>query len=166
MAHDLYYLFSVKKFNPMLPKLLPALSIRQAAETAFKDTVFVSVHRRWHPSCPKAKANPFCVDGKYKDACSYTQQYIRDKLGPENVVKIVLFTDGQGSDGPDLATAARYDATFEHRSKLPFQQEMWAMTLSVTHFGNPLSCIDYVVAHWRGGRDVRPRECWDQVATG
>lgn len=56
---------------------------------------------------------------------------------------IVLFTDGQRAD---------LDQTFPLWDNHSFPVQLWMMTLSDIHYGNPMSSVDYVVAHWRRGR--------------
>ena len=60
-------------------------------------------------------------------------------------------TQSLAPSGPGLA-----------RDQHPVEQQMWGMVLSERHFGNPLSSIDYVVAHWRNDT-VEPTTCFAQA---
>jgi hypothetical protein len=71
-------------------------------------------------------------------------------------LQVVLFTDGQV---PDL------DNTFPNifNESTHLMVEMWIMTLSDVHSGNPQSTVDGVVNLWRKGRGkgvVHPEECY------
>lgn len=66
----------------------------------------------------------------------------------------VAMSDGQ---------APARDRTFKHRSRLPFYSQLCAMTLSDTHYGNPASSIDYIVAHWRGSKPTLPASCFRHI---
>jgi hypothetical protein len=57
-----------------------------------------------------------------------------------NAYKVVLLTDHQV---PSL------DETFPLVSNYTFPVEMWIMTLSDQHYGNPMSTIDLIVYYWR-----------------
>ena len=84
-------------------------------------------------------------------ACAYTETSVRRSVGATAL--IVLFTDGLD---------AKQDNTFANRDQHPVEQQMWGMVLSERHFGNPLSSIDYVVAHWRNDT-VEPTTCFAQA---
>ena len=68
--------------------------------------------------------------------------------------KVVLFTDGQK---PSL------DNTFPIIDNHEFQYQLWIMTLSTIHYGNPSSSIDHVIAHWRLGQGMIPTTCWKET---
>ena len=145
--------------KPILSTLLPSITVRRSAERVYNSISFVSVHLRANPwVCPReTNIITFCpyddtIYRSVKIACVYNETYIRQEIASDQ--KIVLFTDG---------ISPKHDRTFSHRDNQPFPEQMWSMTLSETHFGNPISSIDYVVAHWRAGRDTRPRPCYGVV---
>ena len=148
-SNYLYYLYSYQEHNPMLRELIPSKKIRDAAEAIFV-TPFISVHRRQHETCGKKNYHTFCVGGEYKMACNYDERSIRKIVGN---LTVVLFSDNQN---------AALDNTFSIRDKNRFQVQMWAMTLSRKHYGNPLSSDDYIISHWR--KDApEPASCFAQV---
>jgi FkbM family methyltransferase len=151
-SHDLFYMFSYKTHNSVLPTLIPSKDIRDKAESAYPQRPFVSVHRRNHPSCSIKNGNTLCNNGVYGPACAYTETTVRHIVG--ETVHIVLFTDG---------IDPTRDNTFANRDTHSFQQQMWGMVLSERHFGNPLSSMDYVVAHWRKDTAVEPTACFAQL---
>ena len=67
-------------------------------------------------------------------------------------VPIILFTDHQ---------KPTYDDTFiPNIDTHPFTVQLYMMTLSTLHYGNPSSSVDHVVAHWRLGNNMIPSNCW------
>ncbi len=149
---SLYYEHSphIEPFNVELVSLIPAKAVRAAAAAVYGSTFFVSVHRRMHPSCSKPTGNIMCRQASdYHPACEYTQSSVMAVLQTRS--RVILFTDG---------LSPKHDSSFKHRDQRPFPLQMWAMTLSKLHFGNPLSSIDYVVSHWRNRTGVRPEGCF------
>jgi hypothetical protein len=113
----------------------------------------VTVHRRWLEGACVQWANEHMVfcGARNDDAvynfnytCAYTEADIRRTAGVLPGNKVVLYTDGQKKD---------YDKTFEvvADSNLSFPQMLVNMARSAKHFGNPMSSVDYVLAHWRDG---------------
>lgn len=155
-AETAHKMQSKNRINPELMELVPKLEIRQEAEKVIPDEPFISVHRRWlEGQCHMRAniANHFCVSKKgvrVENTCdiAYT-----DIMNP-NGHKVVLFTDGQ---------QRRFDSTFPHVDDHSFHVQMWMMTQSTVHYGNPVSSVDMVINHWREGREMRPIECFPPI---
>ncbi len=143
-ASDAFRAFSHHEYNDYLNYLHPSDHIVNEAIQRFKSQIpFVSVHRRdLEGSCHARHRRPnrsyFCFR-QIKEDLAYTCDWKEADFTHLNS-SIILFTDGENPT---------YDNTFTHRSQDNFQIQMWAMTMSSRHFGNPTSSIDYVVAHWR-----------------
>lgn len=148
---DAFYLHKIKTldyFNPILMTLLPKKSIRETAEKVFTEP-FVSVHRRHlEGECLQRSKNAYLCNSNedYSKTCNYTG----DDFNHLNE-KVILFTDGQV---PTL------DKTFKNIDHQPYPVQMWAMTLSTIHYGNPMSTVDYVISHWRKDKITRPQSCY------
>ena len=50
--------------------------------------------------------------------------------------------------------------TFHRKDQHTFQVEVVMMIESTYHFANPASSVDFVVAHFRRGREVYPPTCY------
>lgn len=150
---------SYNRIKPELMELVPKLEIRQEAEKAIPDEPFISVHRRWlEGQCHMRAnvANHFCVSKKgvrVENTCDITYSDILNPFGH----KVVLFTDGQ---------QRKFDSTFPHVDDHSFHVQMWMMTLSTVHYGNPVSSVDMAINHWRKGREMRPTECFPPITIG
>lgn len=139
---------TVDYFNPILMTLLPKKSIRETAEKIFTEP-FVSVHRRhFEGECLWRSKNSYLCNSNedYSKTCNYTG----DDFNHLDE-KVILFTDGQV---PNL------DKTFKNIDHQPYPVQMWAMTLSTIHYGNPMSTVDYIVSHWRKNKITRPQSCY------
>ena len=147
-GREMYWMYPFTQPNSVLKTLTPSNQIKENAAFIYGFSQFISVHRRHHPACNDLNALVFCHTKNYKTACNYTEEKIRSMV--DKHLPIILFTDG----GSPL-----HDNTFAHKDNQPFQIQMWGMTMSKIHFGNPLSSIDYIVAHWRKGRRVFPTDC-------
>mmetsp|Transcript_46044 Transcript_46044/g.111510 ORF Transcript_46044/g.111510 Transcript_46044/m.111510 type:complete len:326 (-) Transcript_46044:197-1174(-) len=158
-----------------LKHLTPSLQHRQTAEAIIKSwphgNNYVSVHRRHldgtcHISarCPlnrpeRKSKNRKCVEHRDpKEACSVDirlqacdMEY--NKVDNPKNLPVILFTDRQV---PEL------DATFPQifNTTTHMFVEMWLMTQSHTHWGNPRSTVDLVVSSWRRGMGMEPRQCY------
>jgi hypothetical protein len=142
--------------------------------TIHSSYAFVSVHRRWlEGSCHIRSDIPgenFCINSNHKirvqDTCeivysNITEDYYRryhpqapppqQQDQPFIMPPVLLFTDGQQ---PEL------DQTFPFRDSHPFAVQLWMMTLSAIHYGNPVSSVDHVVNHWRQGVGMEPSDCF------
>ena len=71
--------------------------------------------------------------------------------------KVVLYTDGQ---------VHAYDNTFLVKSNADLPVAMVEMAQSAVHYGNPMSTVDFVLAHWRNGKPMEPRECYESLVQG
>ena len=166
-----------------LVRLRPKESIRNQAKEAVQKllqhnlgntTSFVSVHRRSMDQPDNSDAcyytastNGECTycfspnvtveeQGKY---CTITHQDVLEDLRKRDAefgtsfasLPVVLFTDGQD---------VQRDKTFPYIDTNDFRVQSWMMVLSAVHYGNPLSTVDYVVSHWRKGREMRPAACY------
>ena len=170
---------------PNLTRLLPKQSIRQEAESIVRDmlkhnftnaTSFVSVHRRsmdrsngtdehCYELASKNDLSNYCLGRNItleerSRYCTIQYDDVMDDLRIRDAqfnttfssLPVVLFSDGQS---PHL------DNTFPYIDDHNLMVQSWMMTLSVVHYGNPLSSIDYVLNHWRKGRGMRPSACYD-----
>ena len=165
-AKFLYSLEPLYKFNSEISYLRPKQRYwkRAIQELNLNGKNVVTVHRRWlEGECAgRAKRREyFCKSPlDFSKSCFWTQSDISELV--RNLVrrkslqqqqKILLFTDQQNLE---------FDKTFRFQMKKQFQVEMCMMALSSAHFGNPMSSIDYVVAHWREGMQF-PLECFAQI---
>jgi hypothetical protein len=160
--------------SPSLAKLIPKKSVRTEAVAAIQafdlsQGRFVSVHRRsMDPiDCTETAARAdffFCFQGSPQQLgvpylasfCNLTYTDMRTVSSMHGGVvstndDVVLFTDGQR---PDL------DKTFPSIDNHSFPVQAWMMVKSNVHIGNPLSSVDYVVAHWRWKRNMLPQHCY------
>ena len=182
MVVSAHYYHPFNQGVPNLDRLLPKESIRNEAEQAVHDmlrynlsnaTAFVSVHRR-SMDVPNAteeclarskQYESFCFGNKITDEeraayCSVAYSDVMTDLQKRDAesgtnfssLPVVLFTDHQS---PDL------DDTFPYIDDHDFQVQSWMITQSVVHYGNPLSSMDYVLYHWRKGKEVRPTSCYN-----
>jgi hypothetical protein len=120
----------------------------------------VTVHRRWLEGECLPRANKhvvFCGPRNdtynFNYTCLYTEADIRRTAGVLPGDTVVLYTDGQRRD---------YDRTFtvvSNASSMSLPQTMVNMARSAKHFGNPMSSMDYILAHWREG-PTYPTECF------
>lgn len=165
--------------SPSLAKLIPQKSIRiQAAEaiSGLKKRLggrqFVSVHRRSLErnggDCTDTARKPdfyFCFRGTPRQLgipylasfCNLTYSHLLNTepaiIEENTTTAVVLFTDGHK---PELDNTFPFMDDTNHS----FQVQAWMMTRSDLHYGNPLSSIDYVVAHWRRKRNMFPQQCY------
>ena len=178
---DAYFLVGgpqKRAFIDALQEILPKRATRERAvrillddfglnESSGSDNIppsmpFFSVHRRWlEGTCyrrSKRRVNnagiPTCTPELTKQACDINFQTALTTYNPRNLTTI-LFTDRQRDD---------LDNTFPVQSDYDFWEELWMMTQSKKHYGNPLSTVDYVVMHWRYGwgnfETIEPSECF------
>jgi hypothetical protein len=163
--------FEIPDWNlSYLSNLLPAKVHQDAAEAILRrwphgDT-YISVHRRdlegschVHARCSDVDlVNLTCYQERdSKEQCSADLRLqacnMEYKLVPNpEGLPIVLFTDDQ---------VPALDATFPHKfNATHFFVEMWLMVKSRTHWGNPRSTVDSVVANWRQGKGMEPNKCY------
>lgn len=143
-------------------ELVPKQEIRQKAmdviSSDYHNRSFISVHRRWlEDSCyerAQLRKNfgsvESCTTEEMVRACNFTFPGIPN---PNNRT-LVLLTDGQM---PSM------DQTFPIQDKQNLNVQMWMMTQSETHYGNPASSVDWVVMHWRrslGKLSMEPAACY------
>jgi hypothetical protein len=168
-----------RRQQPPQEQLAPPQSLTTSKTTTIRSSYpFLSVHRRWlEGSCHIRSDIPgenFCINTNHKirvqDTCEivysnitddyyrrYYQQpspspsHQRDEDKPFIMPPVLLFTDGQK---PEL------DQTFPFRDSHPFAVQLWMMTLSPIHYGNPVSSVDHVVNHWRQGEGMEPASCF------
>lgn len=156
--------------------LTPSLEHRQTAEAIIKSwphgNNYISVHRRdlegtCHLSarCPKNRRlrkskGRACVEPRDPtEACSVELRLKACDIeysmvdNPKNL-PIILFTDRQVPE-KDHTFPRIFNETY------PMFVEMWLMTQSQTHWGNPRSTVDAVVSSWREGMGLEPRPCYD-----
>ena len=95
--------------------------------------------------CPNATSSTFAY------TCRWAYTNFTALHGSNS--SIVLFTDG---DYPE------FDNTFPVIDDSPIQVAMWLMTLSDIHYGAVESTVDFVVSHWRKGKDTRPSVCFSK----
>ena len=165
---------------PRLEHMIPSERIRQEAQDAVAEllqqdqhnaTTFISVHRRSMNRGGQAECDRiaregnarYCVgphtslaDVDYAGYCTITYDKVledvrRQWTSNDPLPPIVLFTDGLI---PEL------DETFPLVDNHTYHVQTWMMTLSSIHYGNPMSSMDYVLAHWRQGRNMRPSSCY------
>jgi len=150
--------------------LLPRHDYRERAEKILNTwrhgKNYISVHRRdlegschVHARCSdveletstclqKRDPSEVCSVDLRLHACDMEYDMVPNPQG----LPIVLFTDGQ---------VPAKDATFPHIfNTSDFFVEMWLMVNSQTHWGNPRSTVDAVVASWREGRGMEPKQCY------
>lgn len=154
-----------------LVDLVPKSQYREEAEATLKSWPFghnyISVHRRHleghcktFATCAKVKKNKCvrrrdpnekCSPGLRLQACEMEYNFLPPH---KNDTPVVLFTDGQ---------VPEKDATFPNRftSSSHLLVEMLLMVKSTVHWGNPRSTLDVVVASWRRGQGMEPRDCYD-----
>lgn len=163
-AKLLYFSRPLSGHNAELHDLRPKRKFWRHAFLLLKNKNIVTVHRRWlEGECKKrAKSRQyFCSSSSdFSQTCFWTQADIEEKVGSlirNNVIptqqKILLLSDHQNKV---------YDNTFKFQIRKKFQIEMCMMALSTAHFGNPMSSIDYIVAHWRSKLQF-PLECFGQI---
>jgi FkbM family methyltransferase len=148
----MYEWFPFDEINPVIPTLLPKRSIRTRAENIYSKGTFTSVHGRWLGGECFMRANmsaTFCHGSElYHHTCEQ-----RGTDFPSNAT-VVLFSD---QERPDL------DKTFSIVDTTIFFVQLWSQTLSETHYGNPMSSLDYIVAHWRHyvhNKSTEPLSCY------
>lgn len=134
----------------------------------------ISVHRRWlEGECHRRSSSSnekFCMNEsnrignttmkqthsteQYCDIVydNITQQF--QHLEEDAPYQVILFTDGQKPE---------FDLTFPTIDDNHFTFQLWMMTLSGIHFGNPVSSVDYVVYHWRKGIRMYPSDCFPPI---
>ena len=173
--------------RPELVRLRPKQALWHAAQQAVSELPlqrgggggsFISVPRRWLESLCLERAEAgatFCAVTTptisalaVADACTWVQRDIevaeekavsgRGQQQQQQQQEIVLFTDGQ---------EPLYDKTFTLVDHQPFAVQLCMMALSARHYGNPLSSVDYLVAHWRPdlSDSMEPSLCWQSPAT-
>lgn len=163
-AKFLYFHYPLNKYNLEIYSLRPKKRYWRSAVQELNARNTVTVHRRWFEGECERRANKreyFCNSSSdFSMACFWTQAEIskhvnylirNETLQPGQ--NIILLTDHQ---------KAKYDKTFKFHINKRFQVEMCMMALSSAHFGNPMSSIDYVVAHWRSGLQFPP-DCFTQI---
>lgn len=168
-GHDSFYFQGFENITGARQSLFPTKSIRQVAETTVQRILlreknnatapFISVHRRG--------LDDLCLkwSERYKDATTGCTQKLVDSMccnvtyadipNPDNLT-VLLFSDGQGPEA---------DATFPILVRNSFPVEQWMMTLSLKHYGNPMSTVDGMVKVWRHGRGMEPAACFPYDAT-
>ena len=174
-----YTKFENRKTNPFLPHLAqlmwPSKRIREEAENAVRQKVgnkpFLSVHRRSMESTEVAGAgcikraktsnsvgNDFpnnCTTQTMLTMCNLNYTTVQQYFNPTNLT-VVLFTDWLQKD---------LDRTFPIVDNHAFFVQLWMMTLSERHVGNPVSTVDMVVNHWRyskGNPNIMPADCYHE----
>ena len=157
----------------ILSTFLPHQKHRDAAEKILREwpygNEYISVHRRdlegscrVHARCSDVNLETLeCLQVRKNDtsdtctadvrlrACDMEYKFVDNPEG----LPVVLFTDGQVS-ALDNTFANRFNASSH------FFVEMWLMVRSKVHYGNPRSTVDEVVANWRHGRGMEPKECY------
>jgi len=153
-----------------LINLLPSAKIQKTADEIMstwppgKD--YISVHRRelngWchlfakcskvrHSNCTRVRdKRQTCSTDLRLKACDIQYEMVPN---PDEL-PVALFTDGQ---------APTKDATFPYifkNSDVDILVEMWLMTKSKKHWGNPRSTLDIVVSSWRRGLGMAPEKCY------
>lgn len=158
-----------------LGNLLPRLDYRQAAEEILQTWPhgdnYISVHRRnldgtchFFAKCPQArltrkKERKCTKERDPEEECSAEIRLrscdleYQDVANP-NDIPVILFTDRQ---------VPEKDATFPviFNATTHLFVEMLLMAKSRVHWGNPRSTVDIIVASWRRGIGMEPRQCYD-----
>lgn len=111
------------------------------------------------------KTHEFCLEERKEDdrcpldlrlqICDMDYAFIKER-NPYDL-PVVLFTDGQV---PSL------DDTFPYRFNVSTSHlfvEMWLMARSTTHWSNPVSSVDAIVAAWRQWKNVEPKCNYKQL---
>ena len=166
-----YTNFENHKTNPFLPHLAqlmwPSKRIREEAENAVRQKLgnkpFLSVHRRsmdgecFHRAGVGAVVgNDFpnnCTTQTMVTMCNLNYTTVQQYFNPTNLT-VVLFTDW---------LQKHLDRTFPIVDDHDFFVQLWMMTLSERHVGNPVSTVDLVVNHWRyskGNLNIMPADCY------
>ena len=167
-----YTNYKHSKTNPFLPHLAqlmwPSKRIREEAENAVRQKLgnkpFLSVHRRGMKGClnrakvSKSVGNDFpnnCTTQTMLTMCNLNYTTVQQYFNPTNLT-VVLFTDW---------LQKHLDQTFPIVDDHAFFVQLWMMTLSERHVGNPLSTVDMVVNHWRyskGNPNIMPADCYHE----
>lgn len=158
-SQDAQFYYTSHKVHTELFDLKLKEEYLEAARNAVVNLApFVSVHRRtleqtcrdWARKAPQ-KNGTWCLTydaiQNYEDWCDIVYQNITERTNQT----VILFTDGQSRE---------FDSTFPNRDRHDFPVQLAMMTMSEVHYGNPQSSVDYMVAHWRRGKDTRPAECF------
>ena len=124
------------------------------------DDPVVTVHQRWlEGECFErhAKGDGCFGSTAYNFTCEYSAAIVEQHLPPEyRNASIILLGDGQRKDT---------ESTFVHIDKHPFPVQAAMMVESDYHFGNPVSSVDGVIAHWRKGKRQFPEPCYQEITS-
>lgn len=118
----------------------------------------------------RAKHKAWCNSTeRYDYTCYYTQDSVMKMLSERGLHKdkylLLLATDGQR---PLRDDTFQPPVSYQLRNRISgIQPEMCMMLVADIHMGNPMSSMDYILAHWRstywqGSKTPFPEQCYIQ----